>query len=72
MTDEQKHKYRKQFIDDFANSAVAQRSGADVVERAYIRLIISKCMDAAIQHRGKLDLNVDDGYELVLKGENHV
>ena len=64
MTEEQKTQFRKKFIKDFSNAIADEYSGIDTISRAYIELTISQCMDSAIMHREKLDLGIDDGYDL--------
>ena len=60
---EEKKKYRAKFIKDFA---LAAKGGAftDNVDQALFELAISKCMDAAIQYKDKLDLEVIEEYNL--------
>jgi hypothetical protein len=67
MDEAKKDKFRKEFIKMFADVIAGERSGVDALQRAYIELAISQCMDAAIFHREKLDLGIDEGF--VLKGK---
>lgn len=63
-----KDKARRKFVEDWSQTICAQ-AGVDFdhlnpAATAYVELAVAQCMDAAIQHRNKLDIGADDGYVL--------
>lgn len=61
---EERSNNRKKFIADFCRMANHNYESLGNVEKAYLELAISECMDAAIKYKDKLDIDYDNGYIL--------